>query len=156
MARDFRNFRKLNYSKITRYTVIIIIISKILLCLKEARLRLKPSKCTFATEDIEYLGHTLTPKGVKPNSKVEAVKDFPVHKNVKEVKNFLGLANLYRWHISDMAIISRPLTALTRKDMEFVWTVKCEAAFKEIKQRLVSTPVLRPLDLSQPYVHSVD
>ena len=109
-------------------------IKQVLLRLKEAGLQLKPSKCTFATEEIEYLGHTLTPEGVKPNSKkVEAVKDFPVPKNVKEVKSFLGLANFYRRHIPDMAIISRPLTALTRKDMEFVWTVECEAAFKEIK-----------------------
>ena len=94
-------------------------IRKVLLHLKEAGLRLKPSKCTFATEEIEYLGHTLTPEGVKPNSKkVKAVKDFSVPKNVKEVKSFLGLANFYRYHISDMGVISRPLTALTRKDME--------------------------------------
>ena len=51
-----------------------------------------------------------------------------------------------------MEIISRTLTALTRKNMEFIWMVECEAAFKEIKQRLVSTPVLRSLDLSQPFI----
>ena len=127
-------------------------VQKVLLRLKEAGLQLKPSKCMFATDEIEYLGHTLTPEGVKPNSKkVEAVRDFPVSKNVKEVKSFLGLANFYRRHIPDMTIISRILTALTRKNMEFIWTVECEAAFKEIKQRLVSVPVLRPPDLSQTF-----
>ena len=50
-----------------------------------------------------------------------------------------------------MATISRTLTALTRKNIKFMWTVECEAAFKEIKQRLVSAPVLRPPDLSQPF-----
>ena len=45
----------------------------------------------FATEEIEYLGHTLTPEGMKPNSKkVETVKDFPVPKNVK-VKSLFGV-----------------------------------------------------------------
>ena len=53
----------------------------------------------FATDEI-YLGHTLTPEGVKPNSKkVKAVRDFSVPKNVKEVKSFLGLANFYKCHI---------------------------------------------------------
>ena len=46
----------------------------------------------LATSEIEYLGHTLTSEGVRPNNKkVTAVSDFPVPKNVKEVKSFLGL-----------------------------------------------------------------
>ena len=66
-------------------------------------------------------GTHLNSEGVKLNSKkVEAVKDFPVPKNMKEVKSFLGLPNFYRRHIPDMAIISRTLTALTRKNMEFM------------------------------------
>ena len=53
-------------------------VQKVLQQLKEAGLQLKPGKCTFATTEIQYLGHTLTPMGVKPNnSKVIAVKDFP-------------------------------------------------------------------------------
>ena len=128
-------------------------VKKVLSRLKDVGLRLKPSKCMFATEEIEYLGHTLTPEGVKPNSKkVEAVRDFPIPKNVKEVKSFLGLANFYRRHIPDMATISRTLTALTRKNMEFKWTAECEVAFKEIKKRLVSAPVLRPPDLDRPFI----
>ena len=104
-----------------------------LLCLKEAGLRLKPSKCTFAMEEIEYLGHTLTPQGVRPNSnKVEAVSKFPKPRNVKEVK-FLGFANFYRHHIPDMAVISRPLAYLTKKNTEFNCTSECETAFMEVK-----------------------
>ena len=50
-----------------------------------------------------------------------------------------------------MATISRPLTALTRKDVTFEWTEECEVAFGEVKQRLVSAPVLRPPDLTKPF-----
>ena len=87
-------------------------------------LRLKPRKCTFATTEIQYLGHTFTPKGIKSNdSKITAVNDFLKPQIVKQVNSFLGLANFYRRHVPRMAAISRPLTDLTRKDSkEFVWT----------------------------------
>ena len=121
--------------------------------LSEAGLHLKPSKCVFAVNGIKYLGHTLTAQGVWPNTgKVEAVKCFPRPTNVKEVKSSLGLANFYHRRISDMARILRPLTLLTRKNVSFDWTEECEAAaFCEIKQRLVSTPVLHLQDLTKPF-----
>ena len=127
-------------------------IKKVLHRVNEAGLRLKPSKCVFAASEIEYLGHTLTAQGVKPNSgKVEAVKSFPRPITVKAVKSFLGLANFYRRHIPDMAVISRPLTALTKKNATFDWTEVCEMAFSEVKRRLVSAPVLHPPDLTKPF-----
>ena len=53
-------------------------VGKVLTRLEEAGLRLKPSKCAFAQEKVEYLGHTLSASGVSPNNKkVEAVKNFP-------------------------------------------------------------------------------
>lgn len=75
-------------------------------------------------------------------TKVEAVLKFRTHKNIKELKSFLELANFYRRHIPDTAIISRPLAALTRKNIEFVWTKECSTAFDKVKKRLVTAPVL--------------
>ena len=128
-------------------------VKKVLQQLKQAGLRLKPSKCTFATTEIQYLGHTLTPVGVKPNdSKITAVKDFPRPQNVKQVKSFLGLANFYRRHLPRMAAISRPLTDLTRKNStEFVWAEEYEDAFKEIKRLLVTAPLLHPPNLDREF-----
>ena len=128
-------------------------VEKVLQRLKQAGLRLKPSKCMFATTEIQYLGHTLTPMGVKPNdSKVTAVKDFPRPQTVKQVKSFLGLANFYRRHIRGMAVISRPLTDLTRKNCtEFVWTPACEEAFEEIKRLLVTAPLLHPPNIDKEF-----
>ena len=60
--------------------------------LMEVGLKLKPGKCTFAQEQVDYLGHTLSAEGVRPNNaKVAAVRDFPKPKSSKEVKSFLGL-----------------------------------------------------------------
>ena len=50
----------------------------------------------FAQKEIDYLGFTLTEKGIRPNNaKVKAVKDFPKPRSAKEVKSFLGLVNFY-------------------------------------------------------------
>ena len=126
-------------------------VEKVLQQLKQAGLRLK---CTFATTEIQYLGHTLTPVEVKPNDlKITAVQDFPRPQNVKQVKSFLGLANFYRRHILRMAAISRPLTDLTRKNStEFVWAEECEDAYKEIKRLLVTAPLLHPPNLDREFV----
>ena len=79
---------------------------------------------------------------------VLAVKEFPLPTSVKEVKRFLGLASFYRRHLQDMGIISRPLTALTRKNKQtgqpvtLEWSTKCGESFQ--KELLISSPILVP------------
>ena len=64
---------------------------------------------------------------------------------------------MYRRHVSNLAMVVRLLTVLTRKDkttggtVQFNWTHDCEQAFAELKRRLVSAPVLQPPDLSKPF-----
>jgi len=59
----------------------------------------------------------LTSEGVRPNDgKTKVVKEFPRPTTVKEVKSFLGLVNYYRRHLKNLAIVARPLTALTRNE----------------------------------------
>ena len=109
----------------------------------------------FATTTIQYLGHTLTPEGVRPNeTKIAAVKDFPRPQCVKQVKSFLGLANFYRQHIPNMAAISRSLTNLTRKENlhKFEWTPECTTAFEEIKKQLVTAPLVHPPDMEKEFL----
>ena len=88
---------------------------------------------------MEYLGHTLSPDGVRPNdNKVKAVKEFKRPTCCKEIKSFLGLVSFYRRHLPNLAAITRPLTALTRKDkgtgttVPFVRDEQCELAFQEV------------------------
>ena len=60
--------------------------------IREAGLKLKPTKCRFVAPEVEYLGHVLTPEGLKTNpATVSAVREFPVPTNLKEVGQFLGL-----------------------------------------------------------------
>ena len=91
-----------------------------------AGLKLKPSKCCFIREEVEYLGHVLTPNGLKPNpERVTAVTNFPIPQSVREVRQFLGLASYYRRFVQGFAKIAQPLHALTQKGALFDWSTDC-------------------------------
>jgi len=65
--------------------------------IREVGLKLNPSKCQFIRKEVEYLGHVITPEGLRPNDKlVRAVKDYSPPRNAQELKRFLGLASYYR------------------------------------------------------------
>jgi len=84
----------------------VLHVERVLERIREAGLRLKPEKCHFATQKIEYLGHTLTPEGFKPNeAKIVALKEFLRPQSVKEVRTFLGLVYFYTKHVKNMAIM---------------------------------------------------
>ena len=72
--------------------------------IREVGLKLKPSKCHFARREVEYLGHVVTPEGLKTNQKlVEAVTMFPAPTDVNGVRRFLGLVSYYRRFIDGFA-----------------------------------------------------
>ena len=62
--------------------------------------------------------------------------------NVKHVQSFLSFANFYRRFILNYSMICRPLTELTKKDTHFFWTPECDEAFKELKRRFTTGPIL--------------
>ena len=125
--------------------------------LMDAGLTLKPSKCNFALKEGIYLGHRISKEGVKVDlSKVEAVRTFPVPKNEKQVRSFMGLCNYYRKFVENFSYIAQPLTDLTRQDVAFIWSEKCQTAFEKLKEALCSPPVLAYPDLTKPFILTTD
>ena len=111
--------------------------------LKEANLKLSPKKCHFFKKQVKFLGHIVSENGVSTDpSKIQAVKDWPVPKNVKEVRSFVGLTSYYRKFISNYADKARPLHKITEKNQKFVWTESCQQSFEELKSALITAPVL--------------
>ena len=64
--------------------------------LKQAGLKLKPSKCEFFRQELTYLGHVVAKEGIQTDpKKVEAICKWPIPTNVTEVRSFLGFTNYY-------------------------------------------------------------
>lgn len=125
--------------------------------LERAGLKLKPSKCHFLRESVEYLGHLITPQGLKPNPKqVQAVIEFPVPESVTNVRQFLGLTSYYRRFIAQFAKIAALLHALTLKDAVFEWSRECEVAFEALKAAITHSPVLAYPNFSLDFVLETD
>lgn len=125
--------------------------------LRDAGLRLNPSKCHFCKTELRYLGHIINDQGIGTDpEKVAAVRNFPQPTNVKSLRSFLGLASWYRRFVRDFATTSRPLTQLLRKNCSWRWGPEQEGAFQTLKQRLVSAPVLACPDFDKPFILNVD
>ena len=113
-------------------------------------LRLEPKKCEYFKPELEYLGLIITKEGVKPNpEKINCIKNFRPLKNVKDIQSFLGLAGYYRKFIKSFSTIARPLTKLTQKETMFDLTSDCEKAFYDLKNALITAPVLFCLFISR-------
>lgn len=125
--------------------------------LRATGLKLQPDKCEFLRPELEYLGHLITAEGVKPNpNKINAVQDFKIPSNQKQVKSFLGLSGYYRKFIMNFSTIAKPLIELTKTDQPFNWTDKCDESFKKLKKLLCSSPVLRYPDYDKEFTLTTD
>nr|GFA19864.1 retrotransposon protein, putative, Ty3-gypsy subclass [Tanacetum cinerariifolium] len=92
---------------------------------------------------VAFLGHIVLAEGITMDpAKVEAITKWPRPTSVTEVRSFLGLAGYYRRFVEGFSRLALPLTKLMRKGEKFVWNEEREKSFEELKQRLVSAPVL--------------
>ena len=115
------------------------------------KLYAKRSKCEFATDHVEYVGHFIQASGVSIDPrKVKAVEEWPQPKSVKMLRGFF-LSGYYRRFMKDFGIIARPLTALTKKD-GYEWNGEAQVAFEELKKTLCNAHVLALPQFDKPFV----
>lgn len=135
----------------------VILLQQVFDILRQHKFFIKLSKCSFAQKEIEYLGHCISSQGVATEkSKISVVEQWPVPKNVKDLRGFLGLTGYYRKFIKHYGLISRNLTDLLKKGVPFVWTSQAQEAFNQLKLALVNAPVLAIPDFSKPFILETD
>ncbi|KAK1679066.1 hypothetical protein QYE76_039914 [Lolium multiflorum] len=132
-------------------------LSTVLSILQRDKWHVKLSKCAFAQQKVNYLGHVVSSEGVSTDeSKIQSVRSWPTPVNLKELRGFLGLTGYYRKFIRHYAVISRPLTALLKKGVLFIWTEVEETAFLALKTAMITAPVLAVPDFKLQFVVDTD
>ena len=110
---------------------------------ESAGLTLRGSKCNIGVQEVKYLGHVFTQKGMESDpQKISAVCDWATPADVSNFHSFLGLASYYRRYIHQFADVAAPLHSLTNKGAPFLWNEACQSAFTQLKEKLTQTPIL--------------
>ena len=108
-------------------------------------LTVNPAKCVFSASSISFLGHKISPAGIKPLAgRMKGIVDFPKPTTDKLLRKFLGMINHYHRFIRNAAKTMAPLHAL-HKDKQIQWTEEAEREkepFKKSKKMVVERTML--------------
>ena len=111
--------------------------------LSEAHMKLNSDKCRLFQSTVSFLGHQVSEAGISVDAeKTKAVREWPVPRNVSELRSFIGLCSYMRKFINGFSSICKPLHVLTQKDQKFLLNSECQDAFEKLKVALTSAPVL--------------
>lgn len=125
--------------------------------LRNANLKLQLDKCEFLRKETEYLGHVITPNGIKPNpKKIQVIQNFPIPKTQKEIRSFLGLLGYYRKFIKNFAKVTKPLTKCLKKGETVTLTPEFKDAFENCKTLLCNDPILKYPDFDKQFELTTD
>lgn len=137
--------------------------------LQKENLKVKLSKCAFFQQEVHYLGHVISDKGVSTDpSKVEVVANWQTPSTISELRSFLGFASYYHRFVEGFAKLAAPLhklvaesgsTKFKKKQDQGVldhWTEVCQNSFEALKKKLTIAPVLAYADFSFPFILEVD
>ena len=95
--------------------------------LRKHNLNLSSSKAKIGATDADFLGHTISPAGIRPNaSKVAALTKMPTPSDLKQLRSILGGLSYYRKFLADMAKRVRSITSLLKQGAKFVFTPPME------------------------------
>ena len=97
-------------------------------------LYVKPEKCEWGQESVEFLGFHCSASGICMNEeKVQVILDWPEPRNVRDIQSFLGFANFYRRFIPRYSDIVVSMTHLLRKDAPWCFDTHCKSTFNTLK-----------------------
>ncbi|GBG88541.1 hypothetical protein CBR_g48010 [Chara braunii] len=120
---------------------------RVLETLRRAKYKANRDKCEFVRQELEYLGHFVTPQGIIPLlDKIQAIQDWPEPRNVTDVRSFVGLAGYYQRFIKGYSKIAAHLSKLQCKDRPFDFGTDARESFWALKAALLSSEVLRIYD----------
>lgn len=133
-------------------------LAKIFAALNEHNLKVQMNKCSFLARQTQFLGHIVTPSGLKPcQSKIEAINGVPVPRTVKQIKSFLGLTGYYRKFIRNYSSIAGPMIKYLKKDVKMnIDDPSYIEAFEKLKRIITNPPILSYPDFNKKFIVTTD
>ena len=130
---------------------------------RESGLKLKPSKCNFFHTEINYLGHTVSAKGMEPGvDGIKAIAEMTPPRTYTGVRQFLGATSYFHQFIKGYANITKPLNDLlsgTNSKLKGCFVrlpLAAVVAFQELKLKCITAPVLAFTDFHKPFLLETD
>src|ERR1044071_5720312 len=131
-------------------------VEEVLKLIQKATLQIKIKKCVFFQEEIHFLEHKISRHGIATDSeKVEAMKNLPTPKNLRDVQSVLGLFQYYKNFVKDFVRIAGPIYLILKKD-QFQWGPEQEKAFDTLKQKMMEAPILVHSDYDKEFILYTD
>lgn len=125
--------------------------------LQRHNVRINLSKCKFLTNTVSYLGHVITPEGIRPNKeKIKSIVEAPPPRDLLQLQSYLGLLNYYGRFIPNLSHELSAMYKLLRKGEMFVWSGSCQAAFDKSKELILSNNLLEVYDPKKPIIVATD
>ncbi|GBG82300.1 hypothetical protein CBR_g34584 [Chara braunii] len=119
--------------------------------LRLAKYKANHDKCEFAKQELEYLGHYVTPKRIRPLAdKIQAIVDWPKPRCTTDVRFFMGLAGYYQRFVESYSKVAAPLSRLQSPKVPFEFNDAARGAFTTLKAAMQAAPALRIYDPSLP------
>lgn len=126
--------------------------------LNSAGLTVSPAKSFFCMKQTTYVGYIISENGIEANpERMKPILNFPVPKNLKALRRFIGMAGWYRRFIPNFASEIAPITDLLKgNNLPFKWNESANGAFERLKSLLTNPPILTPPDFGQPFTIQCD
>lgn len=100
-------------------------------------------KCHFMVKEGIVFGYIVSERGIEVDrAKIEVIENLQSPKTVRDVRSFLGHAGFYRRFIKDLSKITKPLTGILLKDVEFIFNEKFLESFNLLKRALIHAPIM--------------
>src|ERR1043165_9347489 len=126
-------------------------LEKFFLRLRKFNLKLNPAKCLFGETSGVFLGYLVSKRGIEVDpSKAKAILEMPPPRTESEIRGFLGRLQYISRLINQLADTCGPIFKLLRKGASKKWNEECQKAFEEIKEYLLSPPILQPPRIGKP------
>ena len=131
-------------------------LKEVLILLRTHQLYANQKKCSIGQTQIEYLGHLISSSGVAADpKKIEDMLKWPIPKDLKGLRGFLGITGYYRKFVKNYGKIAWPLTQLLKTD-SFVWNEDAQAAFETLKSAMTTLPVLAVPNFNKEFMIETD